>query len=108
MSTLHLFLILILGTSLVWTKSHKLNKKKSQLRYETVLEAIRANQKLSNREKYDLELNLSKAFQVDQAKKKEEQRKKLEALERKKEEEIYRKHLVVNSALKDFHPMRYF
>ena len=106
MNSLHLFLILILGTSLVW--SHKLNKKKSQLRYETVLEAIRANQKLSNREKYDLELNLSKAFQVDQAKKKEEQRQKLEALERKKEEEIYRKHLVVNSALKDFHPMRYF
>jgi hypothetical protein len=100
-------LAFLAASSVVCTKPQKQTGKNANLlRYDEVLDAIRAHPKLSNREKYDLQLNLNKAFQIEKERKKQEQRKKQEALERKKLEEKNRK-LSAIGALKDFHSMRY-
>ena len=88
-----IFLIFLLGLTLVSTKTIKPNSKDvKDLTFEQVLEAIRENPNMTEREKFDLELNLTRAFYSEQAKKKEHQRKKQQALlGKKKEEAIYRK-----------------
>jgi len=102
-----LLAFLAVSSSVVCTKSQKQKGKNANLlRYDEVLDAIRANPKLTNREKYDLEFNLNKALQIEKERKKQEQRKKQEALKRKKQEEKNRK-LSSIGVLKDFHSMRY-
>ena len=102
-----LFIVFFLTPILATTSTAKTDKQK-QISFDDALSAIRFNTKLSEREKFDMQLALNKVFHMQQAKKQQTERDKQKAME----ELMFRKYLSsfrkADSAFRDFHPMRFY